>query len=111
MLRESEKYMSITEFALKKVGYPRDEYVVSAKEVEKLPRGYAESGIGIAKYQGKWAVYIFDRANFNQIAMHDEIHTAFKDFYRRCIQAPTQFNFREEWERETGLEFDLYNVE
>jgi hypothetical protein len=111
MLTENQKRLNLAEFALKKVGYPREEYVVSAKEVEKLPRGYAETGIGIAKFQGKWAVYIFDRADFNQIAMHDTIYTAVTDFYWRCTNPPTQYDFREEWERETGLEFDLYNVE
>ena len=111
MLKEYEKDLNLVEFALKKVGYRRDEYVVSAQEVDKLPRGYAETGIGIAKYQGKWAVYIFDRANFDQIAMHDTIYTAVTDFYWRCTSPPSHYQYREAWERETGLEFDLYNIE
>lgn len=110
MLTETQKDISLVEYALKKHGYLRDEYVLSYDEVATLPAGHAEAGVGLARYQGKWAVYIYDRANRNQIAMHDTIYSAITDFYWRCINTPTQYDYRTEWEKETGLEFDLNNV-
>ena len=105
MKDKTDLYLSLLRYALRKEGMREGhDYHIARKGGACLTSGMGEYCLQ-ENDDNLWTLYSEERGNKNVTATSLDSHDAIKFFYYCLMNDFGPFKYREEWERDTGLQF------
>lgn len=105
MKDKTDLYLSLLRYALRKKGKREGhDYHIARKGKACRPVGFCEFCLQ-ENEDNSWTVYLKERDKECIEGVFGSSRCAIKFFYWRLISDPGPWGYREEWERDTGLQF------
>ncbi len=95
-MENEERYLGMLRYALDRKSVPSSAYLICTDD----PKAYAEDRICLVKdIEARWRVFYCERGGVYDLAVHQSLYRACKEFFCRLTKCPSPWDFREEWER------------
>ena len=96
------KSLSLLNYALKEKGVPNGLFHIGHQGDE---RQLNDKLCLLKTSDGRWTVFYTERGSISQKSDHSNLNEAMVDFFWKLTRKDTPWDYREGWERDTGLSF------
>ncbi|MFZ1743955.1 MAG: hypothetical protein WAT93_13950 [Pontixanthobacter sp.] len=102
--REDRKRLDLIRYAMEQVGIDRRAWAVAYDQTELSGK---DDCVCLFRQQDRWMVYYTERGTWNELGSFPNCYEASRFFWTVLCSSTSPYDYREAWEKDTGLVFSM----